>query len=403
MFENIIGQDNIVNLLINDINNNSLSNSMIFMGEKYSGRLKTAFELARILNCTKEGNIDCDCLNCKSMVELNFKGLIYLSRRDNNDLLKEYILSFNNFKETKFLDNIIRLIKISTLSLHDFLIKDAFNDQEKKTIYDILERLNNIILKEMITIEDLNETILIFQKLNNIYKTINVPVSVFRSMLDWTYISQPDINRVIIIDHVDQLEKSSQNILLKRLEEPSDNLYFILIAENKNNIVRTILSRCRSYYFKKLNIKDVNIIIKTNFGILDEFESINNFLLRDDDKYLKNIYPVIIKLLNLIFLKEVPFSELTIFIQSINDKKFAKAILFELSRLFIKELSNRQINFNEETDYKILKKISTINLNLLYSMFIEKYNSLEKYNLNPILLLEGLFYPLKAMIKNDKF
>ena len=72
-------------------------------------------------------------------------------------------------------------------------------------------------------------------------------------MLNWTYVSQPDINRVVIIDHVDYLEKSSQNILLKRLEEPSINLYFILIVENKNKISKTILSRCRCYYFKKIS------------------------------------------------------------------------------------------------------------------------------------------------------
>ena len=50
----------------------------------------------------------------------------------------------------------------------------------------------------------------------------------------------------------------------------------------------------------------------------------------------------------------------------------------------------------------MLKKLSSFNLNLLNSMIMEKYKIIDKYGLNSILLLEGIFYPLKAMVQNDQ-
>ena len=134
-------------------------------------------------------------------------------------------------------------------------------------------------------------------------------------MLDWTYVSLPDINRVVIIDHVDNLEKPSQNILLKRLEEPSQNLFFILIAENKNNIARTIISRCRSYYFRKINKDNIKKILTYQFGEEQNYNSLEDFFLRNFELSNENIFPIILKLINLIFSKEAPFSELSLLIK----------------------------------------------------------------------------------------
>lgn len=57
--------------------------------------------------------------------------------------------------------------------------------------------------------------------------------------------------RVIIINHADSMTESSQNALLKALEEPNKNTHFILIAENSESLLDTIKSRCQTLTLHK--------------------------------------------------------------------------------------------------------------------------------------------------------
>lgn len=50
--------------------------------------------------------------------------------------------------------------------------------------------------------------------------------------------------RVFIIDKADTMNASSQNALLKVLEEPPETVMFVLIAENKASFLDTVISRC---------------------------------------------------------------------------------------------------------------------------------------------------------------
>ena len=61
------------------------------------------------------------------------------------------------------------------------------------------------------------------------------------------FINQSSFNHIpkfIIFDSADYFNKNSSNSLLKILEEPSNNTYFILISHQLSNILPTIRSRC---------------------------------------------------------------------------------------------------------------------------------------------------------------
>ncbi|MBK7814448.1 MAG: DNA polymerase III subunit delta' [Rhodocyclaceae bacterium] len=51
--------------------------------------------------------------------------------------------------------------------------------------------------------------------------------------------------RVVLIDPADTMNHAAQNALLKILEEPSLNVYFILVTKKIMVLLPTILSRCR--------------------------------------------------------------------------------------------------------------------------------------------------------------
>lgn len=58
--------------------------------------------------------------------------------------------------------------------------------------------------------------------------------------------------KVYVIDHFENTSISAMNSMLKFLEEPSDNVYAIIIADNVERILPTIVSRCVQLRFQPL-------------------------------------------------------------------------------------------------------------------------------------------------------
>ena len=63
--------------------------------------------------------------------------------------------------------------------------------------------------------------------------------------------------KVYIIDEVHMLSTGAFNALLKTLEEPPNNVVFLLATTEVQKIPATILSRCQKFEFKKISIEDV--------------------------------------------------------------------------------------------------------------------------------------------------
>lgn len=51
-------------------------------------------------------------------------------------------------------------------------------------------------------------------------------------------------NKIILIKDIENLDIPAQNCLLKNLEEPGKNNYFIITTQNQSKILSTIISRC---------------------------------------------------------------------------------------------------------------------------------------------------------------
>ena len=80
---------------------------------------------------------------------------------------------------------------------------------------------------------------------------------------------------VYIIDEVHMLSQQAFNAFLKTLEEPPAHAIFILATTEKHKILPTILSRCQTYDFNRISIKDAvynlrNIADKEGITIDDE-------------------------------------------------------------------------------------------------------------------------------------
>jgi DNA polymerase-3 subunit delta' len=73
--------------------------------------------------------------------------------------------------------------------------------------------------------------------------------------------------KIAIIWMADKMNIAASNKLLKLLEEPTDKTLFILIAENKEDIIQTILSRCQVLHFNGLNEAQIAEKLITAYNI----------------------------------------------------------------------------------------------------------------------------------------
>lgn len=82
-----------------------------------------------------------------------------------------------------------------------------------------------------------------------------------------------NVYRIIIVENGDKLTSESQDAFLKTLEEPEGNNIFILLTENYNNLLPTIISRCQVFNFLRVNIVDMkSVLSRQGLGTPEEIE-----------------------------------------------------------------------------------------------------------------------------------
>ena len=103
-----------------------------------------------------------------------------------------------------------------------------------------------------------NETLISYfqredkDKLKN--KTKKIPVGFIREAIDFVMLkSGLSKNKILFIDGAENLTISSQNALLKTLEEPPQNTYIIIQSNRFKCLNQTIYSRCQLVNFNNLS------------------------------------------------------------------------------------------------------------------------------------------------------
>lgn len=102
-------------------------------------------------------------------------------------------------------------------------------------------------------------------KNQNIYKVTPETTSIKKEQItdlisDFSRVS--DKPRVFIIDGIDKANQTSANTLLKFLEEANDNCYGIMLAENINLVLPTIISRSQLVNFYPISRENISNCLK---------------------------------------------------------------------------------------------------------------------------------------------
>jgi DNA polymerase-3 subunit delta' len=212
----------------------------------------------------------------------------------------------------------------------------------------------------------------------------NIDVAQIREMI--TYTNKSTFNnrpRFILIDNIQNLNKSSVNALLKIVEEPNENVFFILINNNEKNVLPTLKSRCLTF--------KINFTFNESMYISNQLLGINVFDLVNSD--LINYYNTpgeIINLINFSNDKNINLRDYTLikFLYLLIDAGYYKKD---------KNIKILLINFIELFFLKEYKLSNTKNSLLnFYHNYINKIHYTNKYNLDE----ESLFLEFKFKLLN---
>ncbi len=169
IFEEVVGQEYIVQSIKNAIHENKVGHAYLFCGPRGTGKTTMARLLAKSVNCTNPLEAPCEhCDNC---------------------------IAANN-------------------GTHPDIIEiNAANETHVEDIRDLIERSRLAPMQGK--------------------------------------------HKVYIIDEVHQLSSAASSALLKTLEEPPENVIFILATTDPQKLLPTIISRCQRYDFTKVKTEQI--------------------------------------------------------------------------------------------------------------------------------------------------
>jgi DNA polymerase-3 subunit delta' len=226
LFNEIIGQQEVKQRLIASVKNTRISHAQLFLGPEGSGKLALAIAYAQYIACKQRGETD-SCGKCSSCVK--YQKLIH------PDLHFVYpVVKTPKFKEPVSDDFLV--------PWRTFVLGSSYHN-----LSFWLDKIGTENLQGTIYAHESQE---IIRKLN--LKTYE---SIYKIMIIW----MPE-----------KMNAISANKLLKILEEPPPMTVFLLVAENSDEIISTILSRTQLIKIPKIENKDLETALLAKFSLEEQ-------------------------------------------------------------------------------------------------------------------------------------
>lgn len=275
----------------------------------------------------------------------------------------------------KYNDYISKYIKKDKIN-HAYLIETNYSDKlilAEELIKKIISLKKNITFEEM----KKNNDIIVISSETNTIKTEEIESLKEKFKTKSIYGNY----RIYIINGAEKLNDFAANKLLKFIEEPEEDIIAILLTENRNNTINTIVSRCQLLRF---------------FISEDKFKDY-------DEEYINSLFEFVI---NIEENKEKAIAfQNKIDIKKLQDRKYLQDFLNNLLYIYddvIKYRIEQKIYFFPQNIDKI-KIISDSNDILSIRKKINAINiclSRIKYNPNVKLLIDKLII-LMTGVEND--
>lgn len=257
MFENLIGQQKTAQILREELERSILPHALLFHGPVYSGKLTAALEVARVLTCSDERKSwGCRCRECEQHRRLIYPGMLLLGPRY---FREEILASADALRRSRSLASrylFIRAVR-KLLKRCDRTLWETAESRLKPVLPLVVEAEEELdrLSPDREAPEGKALTTLIegmAKRCGTIAQAVqqdNIPIDHVRRLTAWSHLSSSTDRKIVVMENIDRMQESSRNALLKILEEPPKDVYFILTTTRKSLVGKTILSRLRPYTF----------------------------------------------------------------------------------------------------------------------------------------------------------
>ena len=424
MFENIIGQRHVIERLATEVTSRILPPTLLFHGPDYSGKSSTALELARILSCAGSDRAvpwRCGCRACEQSRHLQNPETVlvggryftreiaiaadavkrlYGSRETEVDggaaTALRYLLERSVRKLTRRFDPILwegdeaRLRKAEALlaQLEDALAP-YLPGSELPPAHAVPEGIDAVVS--------------LCGKLASSVSLDAVPVDMVRRLSAWVRLAPVGPVKVVIIENVERLQESSRNALLKTLEEPPTDVYFIMTTTRRGAVLATILSRARAYGFVPRDREEGGQVIERIFRDRSgRYSSLRDYFGDHDGHPLGHLAERFLG--GCLGKAEVELSlldEITLSVSSLGGTEGMRGFVEELSERMRELLCGSIPEAGRRSDpYAVRPEPGTpavppAVIREWGTLLVDAMQRVESLNLHPTLVLESLYYQMR--------
>lgn len=230
LFSDILGQEHLKNHLTQSIENGRIPHAQLFVGPEGSGKLPLAIAYAQYLLCkNKNGENEGGNTACNLKFEhFSHPDLHFVFPVSTNDKVKSHPVS------KLFLDDWRKLI----------------TEQPYCNLFDWYRQLGVDNKQGQIGVDEAHD----------IVKSLSLK-------------SYEGGFKVMIIWMAEKMNLACANKLLKLIEEPPENTVFILIAEDEEQLISTIRSRCQVLHFPPLSEDVIKNALVSNYDLEESIAS----------------------------------------------------------------------------------------------------------------------------------
>lgn len=217
-FKDIVGQEQIKAKLIQEVAENRIPHAQLFYGKEGTGKLALAIAYAQYLCCSnKQGNDSCGvCLSCVKFSKLAHPDLHFIYPVIKNNLSEAYLPEWR------------KIVLNNPYFSIDHWLQEINAENSQATIYS-------------------KESDDISQKLS--------------------LKSSEGSYKITIIWLPERMQIPCANKLLKLLEEPPQQTVFLLVTENADMLLPTIISRTQRVNIPKLSEQEIALNLQQQYSL----------------------------------------------------------------------------------------------------------------------------------------
>lgn len=223
-FREVISQGAVKQRLLQDVGANRIPHALMLTGPKGAGKMPLALALAQYLLCEhrNEGEPCCECRSCRMVEEWSHPDLHF---------------SFP----------IIKKKNSSTAPVCDDYLKEWRQQLKREVYFDVNDWLADMKAENQQAVYYVTESDALLRKL--------------------AIKSSQGGNRVVLMWLPERMNQETANKLLKLIEEPPSHTYFIMVSEEPDKVLGTIISRTQRIVVPALSEGEIEEALVTRHAL----------------------------------------------------------------------------------------------------------------------------------------